>query len=274
MAFCKLLTVLVLIHNTGGLLGAEVKSSIVGGKDAVKDRWPWMVHINITASDGHDKWRCGGSIASDQWVLTAASCWDDQRNPDLRRSLVFVGSYKLHEAATRYVGINDVYKHPQYRSFGGGYQNNIALVWLKKKLTKGQGGRVTLPKANVNLHASSDCWIAGWGNIKNDAPLPSPETLQELKIPIVSDKDCKATYPWLTSKELCAGDKARDKDTCTGDEGGPLACSVGGRFVQAGIVSYESCKRSEGPGLYTRVSEYLDFINSYIHRGEEASAEV
>ena len=46
-------------------------------------------------------------------------------------------------------------------------------------------------------------------------PLPSPETLQELKIPIISDKDCKAAYPWLTSKELCAGDKARDKDTCT-----------------------------------------------------------
>ncbi|XP_044186840.1 tryptase-2-like isoform X3 [Thunnus albacares] len=272
MAFCKLLTVLVLIHNTGGLLGAEVKSSIVGGKDAVKDRWPWMVHINITTSEGTENWRCGGSIASDQWVLTAASCWDDQRKPSLRRSMVWIGAYKLHEAPTRYVGINDVYKHPQYRSFAGGYQNNIALVWLKKKLTDTQGGRVDLPKANVNLHASSDCWIAGWGNIKNDVPLPSPETLQELKIPITSDNDCKAAYPWLTSKELCAGDKA--EGTCTGDEGGPLACRVGGRFVQAGIVSYESCKPGKGPGLYTRVSEYLDFINSYIHRGEEASAEV
>ena len=65
------------LHLSKGLFGAEVKSSIVGGKDAVKDRWPWMVHINITTSDGHDNWRCGGSILSDQWVLTAASCWDE-----------------------------------------------------------------------------------------------------------------------------------------------------------------------------------------------------
>ncbi|XP_044186841.1 tryptase-2-like [Thunnus albacares] len=272
MAFCKLLTVLVLIHNTGGLFGAEVKSSIVGGRDAVKDRWPWMVHINITASDGHDKWRCGGSILSDQWVLTAASCWDDQRNPSLRRSMVFVGSYKLHEAPTRYLGVRSVIKHPQYRSFHGGSVNNIALVELTKNLTDKQGGRVNLSEANDNLHASSECWIAGWGNIKNDVPLPYPETLQELKIPIASDKDCKAAYPWLTSKELCAGDKA--EDTCTGDEGGPLACRVGGEFKQVGIVSYKSCKPGNRPGLYTRVSEYLDFINSYIHRGEEASAEV
>ena len=46
-------------------------------------------------------------------------------------------------------------------------------------------------------------------------PLQDPETLQELKIPIVSDKDCSAAYPWLSSKEMCAGYKAGGKDTCT-----------------------------------------------------------
>ena len=110
----------------------------------------------------------GSSKNAEKLTQYMCVCVASQRKPSLRRSMVWIGAYKLHEAPTRYVGVNNVIKHPQYRSFAGGYQNNIALVWLKKKLTKGQGGRVDLPKANVNLHASSDCWIAGWGNIKND----------------------------------------------------------------------------------------------------------
>lgn len=58
-----------------GLLGAELRSSIIGGQDVPKGRWPWMVHLNIT-SDGIKKWRCGGSILNSEWVLTAANCWD------------------------------------------------------------------------------------------------------------------------------------------------------------------------------------------------------
>lgn len=58
-----------------GLLGAKVQSSIVGGHKAEKGSWPWMVHLNIT-SDGRNKWRCGGTILNNEWVLTAANCWD------------------------------------------------------------------------------------------------------------------------------------------------------------------------------------------------------
>lgn len=45
-------------------------------------------------------------------------------------------------------------------------------------------------------------------------PLPDPETLQELKIPIISQDVCQATYPEMTSDMLCAGDMAGGKDAC------------------------------------------------------------
>ncbi|XP_049426809.1 tryptase-2-like [Epinephelus fuscoguttatus] len=277
MAFSRLLTVLVLIHNTGGLLGAEVRSSIVGGQDAPESRWPWMVYINIT-SDGVNTWRCGGTILNTEWVLTAANCLDKYPPPNLLRSMVWVGSHNLQKKSARYMGIKNIMLNPAYRNLGSYYENDIALVKLKKKLTfSKQVNKVTLPSADDIFGSSSECWITGWGNIGNNAPLPDPETLQELKIPIIPHSVCKAKYPELTSSMLCAGGMDEGKDACKGDYGGPLVCRAAGGFVQVGIMSYGSpdgCGLKGHPGVYTQVSKHLRFINDYIHHGEEASAEV
>ncbi|KAM7386119.1 hypothetical protein PAMA_008977 [Pampus argenteus] len=77
----------------------------------------------------------------------------------------------------------------------------------------------------------------------SDVPLPNPEILQELKVPIVSYDDCKVAYPELTSDMLCAGGY------------------------------HEGCGLPKHPGVYTRVTKHLRFIKDYIHNGE-ASAEV
>lgn len=45
-------------------------------------------------------------------------------------------------------------------------------------------------------------------------PLPDPETLQQLQVPIISQGMCEAKYPGLTADMMCAGDMAGDKDAC------------------------------------------------------------
>ena len=46
---------------------------IVGGQDADKDEYPWLVLLYYGAS-----WACGGSIINERTILTAAHCvdWD------------------------------------------------------------------------------------------------------------------------------------------------------------------------------------------------------
>lgn len=59
-----------------------------------------------------------------------------------------------------------------------------------------------------------------------------------------------------------------------GDYGGPLLCHGGSGFVQVGIMSYGShsgCALPSQPGVFTQVSKYLDYINSYIHQWELCS---
>ncbi|KAM6965973.1 tryptase-2-like [Tautogolabrus adspersus] len=279
MAFCKLFAVLVLIHNCGGLLGAQVKSSIIGGQDAPKGDWPWMVHL-IVSPDGAKKYRCGGTILSSRWLLSSASCWDIEPKPNYHRCQAWVGAQDLDKGGARYMFIESHMSHPRYKVIGSGFVNDLAMVKLKKEIKFSSSklvAPVKLPSPDDTFDSTSECWITGWGNVGNGVPLPYPQTLQQLRISILPQSVCQAKYPHLTSEQLCAGDLAGGKDACKGDYGGPLVCRTARGFVQVGIMSYGSpdgCGLPGRPGVYTRVSSYLDYINDYINNGEEASAEV
>ena len=63
--------------------------------------------------------------------------------------------------------------------------------------------------------------------------------------------------------------KFTDKDSCSGDSGGPLIArtkdGAEGVMYLEGIVSFgsSSCSGSV-PGIYTRVSKYIDWIRENI----------
>ena len=55
-------------------------------------------------------------------------------------------------------------------------------------------------------------------------------------------------------------------DACQGDSGGPMVCRVGETPYLHGVTSFGcGCARKQLPGVYTRVSEYSDWINLYLN---------
>lgn len=122
--------------------------------------------------------------------------------------------------------------------------------------------------------------VVGWGRTTEGGMLPS--VVQEVQVPILSLSQCRAMKyraSRITSYMLCAG--RGSQDSCQGDSGGPLLINNGGKYEVVGwyrsiflrqfllnlsivgIVSWGiGCGRPGYPGVYTRVSKYLNWLKN------------
>lgn len=67
-------------------------------------------------------------------------------------------------------------------------------------------------------------------------------------------------------RHFCAGGVV-GKDTCTGDSGSPLMIPEKEVWSVMGITSIgKGCGQREWPGIYTRVSFYVDWIHDEVEK--------
>jgi chymotrypsin len=74
----------------------ETNMRIVGGYNAPAHYWPWMalLQMNFKTKNGRiQRDRCGGSIISNQWILTAAHCFDEDNEDKFIGAKVTLGEH-------------------------------------------------------------------------------------------------------------------------------------------------------------------------------------
>lgn len=87
------------------------------------------------------------------------------------------------------------------------------------------------------------------------------------QLPVVQNSLCETRYSGqaiVTNAQLCAGGED-GRDTCSGDSGGAIfTFNSYGRWMAVGVVSYGPlvCGIKDFPALYTRVGNYMTWINS------------
>jgi secreted trypsin-like serine protease len=106
--------------------------------------------------------------------------------------------------------------------------------------------------------------VAGWGLTENRT---KSAIKLKVSVAVVPKATCTTIFPTrnIWDKQLCAGGQ-KGKDSCNGDSGGPLMKEVvDGKqpfWYLAGVVSYghRNCGTENFPGVYTKVSEYFEWI--------------
>jgi secreted trypsin-like serine protease len=211
---------------------------IVGGVPSAGR--PFMAAL-LYEKDGKLYQYCGASVVGDRWLLTAAHCEVKEGEWAVinRSNLQAVGGVKLR--------VEHVYTHGKYDA--STHDNDISLLRV--------GGDIpdSIPRISIAAAPSSgtDVLTAGWGLTTENGK--QSLILREVKVPIIDNGTCKASYSDLTENMICAGEKG--KDSCQGDSGGPLFLDDGNVVRQIGIVSYGvGCGREGFPGVYTRVDNY------------------
>ncbi|KAM4632595.1 prostasin-like isoform 2-T2 [Discoglossus pictus] len=216
----------------------KVQSRIMGGGDSLDGAWPWQVSLRYNG-----KHFCGGSLINNKWVVSAAHCFESYSPSQV---LVYLGSYQLTQSSSHQisVGLKQVIKRSNFT--GGASSGDISLLELATEVNyTSYILPVCLPAAGVIFPTGMSCWVTGWGSIKKGVPLPYPQTLQQVDVPLIDAGTCDALYHIQSgvSKEvkiiqgdmICAGYKDGGKNSCQGDSGGPLVCAQDGLWFLVGV---------------------------------------
>ncbi|KAM9299530.1 chymotrypsin-C-like [Gastrophryne carolinensis] len=238
---------------------------VVNGEDVVPHSWPWQISLQYQGTSGAWGHTCGGTLISEQWVLTAAHCISSTRT-----YRVYLGKHSLEtaeEEGSVAIAPEKIIVHESYNSFL--IRNDIALIKLSQPVELSDSIQpACLPANGAILSHNFSCYVTGWGRLYTNGPIA--DALQQALLPVVDHSTCSRSDWWsfqVTNNMVCAGGDGIVSG-CNGDSGGPLNCSPSGDSWEVhGIVSFGSgvsCNYEKKPTVFTRVSAYLDWINQKI----------
>ncbi|XP_019871030.1 trypsin-1 isoform X2 [Aethina tumida] len=242
---------------------------IIHGKQSVRGAWPWQVSLQLLHPQfgflGH--W-CGGVMISNEWLLTAAHCINnDLFNlplPALWTAVLGDWDRNVEEHSEERIPVEEIILHERFHNF----QHDIALVKLSRPVKLVGESRiraVCLPNKRLTYNDTGMCIATGWGRDAENGILAGK--LLETKVPVHDNAICRKKYGHsvnIRSGHLCAGHLDGSTGTCVGDSGGPLQCAMSdGRWILAGITSFGSgCAKPGFPDVYTKLSYYMPWIKA------------
>ncbi|KAK8386366.1 hypothetical protein O3P69_010793 [Scylla paramamosain] len=267
----------------GTACGQSSQHRVVFGEDAPLYAFPWMVLLGYR-DRSNPAWKCGGTLISDRYVLTAAHCV--HRNFTVASGngdvvAVRVGEHTISTnpdcAASSAVPCapapqdfdpEEVIVHTQFNKRAP-VSDDIALIRLSRKVTITTSAHpVCLPPAGLDVQSflgARDGVVAGWGATENTS---SSDILQAAKIPFANKTVCEPFYRGqLVDEQVCFGGRG-NVDSCFGDSGGPVfqASNDIPRFTMLGIVSrgLRECGTPGAPAVYTNVAFYTQWVTNNI----------
>ncbi|GAB0093284.1 hypothetical protein DMENIID0001_083660 [Sergentomyia squamirostris] len=222
---------------------------IVGGYATDIETVPYIAALMY-----RNRFLCGSSIISENWLLTAAHCTSGGRE---KYFTVRVGSTK-HGSGGEVFEVKEIINHPEYNR--ATVNNDFALIRLNKPMNFSETMQpVHLSELWEPIALNSKCTVSGWGETRDSTE--SNASLRSVKVYVLDQEVCRQAYSHFgdifNENMVCAGHIGGGKDACFGDSGGPLICE--GRHV--GVVSWGAdCAMPGFPGVYARSAVIREWI--------------
>ncbi|XP_064643342.1 uncharacterized protein LOC135497397 [Lineus longissimus] len=243
----------------------SLQKRIVGGDVALQGQWPWLASMRQFGQ----MHACGAAIINRQWLVTAAHCVVRKtKGLDMSRPghwTVRLGEHYVdtEEGTSFDANVEVIVPHPDYDA--ATQANDIALVKISTYIHFSDYiNRICLPEVGELVEAGDTCYVAGWGMIDYEVG-GFAQVLHHVPIKVITNSECRRKYESIgvnvTSHMMCAGAESGGQDACQGDSGGPLSCHHNGVWLISGVVSFgQGCGSDRYPGVYTRMTSYLDWI--------------
>ncbi|KXN71594.1 trypsin-like serine protease [Conidiobolus coronatus NRRL 28638] len=221
-------------------------------------KYPFMVRTVINGKNF-----CGGVLYNANTVITAATCsilWEGKYTAEIHRHNT---TRTVAEEGAKVYSAKEIIVHPD---FDYDTLNNNIAIWKLNSTEDNSEVYVDLDPGPLGNQAELSNTVIGWGYLDDDnKPL---DTLQEVELPIVDSEKCKNEYKKVLAVNattmICVGIDDGSHNLCYGDVGGPLGVLKNDRFTLVGIGSYGiTCGEHGYPEIFTRVSNYLDWIKSF-----------
>lgn len=252
-------------HPSCGVSSQTTFRRFIGGEEAIKNTWPWVVAIGYYTAEG-PQYTCSGTLITEKHILTAAQCVTTDM------SFIRVGALDLQANGDGYnVPIEKGLVHGSFNP--NTLQNDVALILLKEPVTFSDSVRPICLPISKELQEKDftdyNPLTAGWKTNKRRVQALDT-TLRQFQTLILSQNRCREMFSGIVNvdeKFLCAG---QSLDEFYAGIGGSLMQpqQQGKDFVfhSLGILSYgeKTVNGKTLPGLYTRVSSYTDWIQSQI----------
>lgn len=194
--------------------------------------------------------KCGCTLTSSNWILTAAHCVYKHVEPKHYRIRFGGGGSKYK--------ISSIFIHPQFEDTK--YSHDIAMLRLSKSVD-------IVP---VQLYQNDTILpilvsIMGWGYIdtKHDVPKKLQMATNLEVLPFIICENLYGLQRSGSDLQLCINQTT--SGSYKGDSGGPLLTIMGGGGdTQIGIVSFDARDDVTMPGVYTKVSVYQDWMRQVL----------
>ena len=262
----------------------EAIPRITGGRTSRAGEHPWQASIRVRGKNRSYHW-CGAVIISRFHVLTAAHCL---REFPLSTYLVRVGDFALN-VRDRFEAEFSVDKIDFHENYNVGPYLNNDLAVVRLNVSNGiqfssHVSAVCLPPPEFPYSSRLNLTITGWGKVGYEGGEGDQNKLkkgqfggllqlQEAEVPIILRSECGAESVYgsnrLSAGMFCAGDLSGEgADACQGDSGGPAVMIDPSKNTRVllGITSWGyGCGRKNKPGVYTKIGNYVQWIQSKIN---------